>query len=73
MRRFDVPLKEHAWSHQTELKEIGLDLLNKEDEVILDDTGGGAEEEDDSETKDISNSVEVTWHEEDGVEGCPEL
>eukprot|EP00957_Ditylum_brightwellii_P090930 6924022-Ditylum_brightwellii.AAC.1 len=32
-------------SLQPELKEVGLDFLNKDDEAILDGTGGEAEEQ----------------------------
>eukprot|EP00957_Ditylum_brightwellii_P045354 3438104-Ditylum_brightwellii.AAC.1 len=56
-------------SLQPELKEIGLDFLNKDDEAILDGTGGEAKEQGDFEKNDISDSGEITQHKEEDEEG----
>eukprot|EP00957_Ditylum_brightwellii_P044971 3410819-Ditylum_brightwellii.AAC.1 len=70
-----IKLKSHNTDStlQPELKEIGFDFLNKEDEVIMDGTEREAEEEGDSETRDILDSGEVTQHDKEDEEGCPEL
>ena len=60
-------------SLQPELREIELDFLNKDNEVILDNMIGEAEEENKSENMDISDSKEMAQQEEEGKEGCLKL
>eukprot|EP00957_Ditylum_brightwellii_P119232 9096004-Ditylum_brightwellii.AAC.1 len=60
-------------SLQPELREIELDFLNKDDEVILDDTIGEAEKKGEYEKRDIPDSGEMDQHEEEEKEECPKL
>eukprot|EP00957_Ditylum_brightwellii_P047692 3623203-Ditylum_brightwellii.AAC.1 len=58
---------------QPELREIELDFLNNDDEVILDNMIGEAGEKGESEKRGVPGSGEMDQQEEEGKEECPKL
>eukprot|EP00957_Ditylum_brightwellii_P084304 6410313-Ditylum_brightwellii.AAC.1 len=56
-----------------ELREVKLDFLNKDDEVILNDTIREAEEKGEYEKRGTPDSGEMAQQEEEGKEECTQL